>query len=179
MSSRSLSCRIGKGIAIIWFLRLSRVGVRGKKELRGTDYNIINAVETRRKSFSWQAMFISTGPDGFRLFASSDSTIFFLWTASSVTPTLNNPFYAIDKKGLKPCPHNDRSRQRTYCTINDLEVYTEYEFSLILCDQPSLDNRTRCTSPSRATKRTRPQRMFLLGAYLASAPHLRAVFTFF
>ena len=38
MSSRSLSCRIGKGIAIIWFLRPSRVGVRGKKELRGTDY---------------------------------------------------------------------------------------------------------------------------------------------
>ena len=124
-------------------------------------------------------MFISTGPDGFRLFASSDSTIFFLWTASSVTPTLNNPFYAIDKKGLKPCPHYDRSRQRTYCTINDLEVYTEYEFSLMLCDQPLLDNRTRCTSPSRATKRTRPQRMFLLGANLDCALHRRADFKVF
>ena len=137
--------------------------MREKTELKGSDYNIITTLKTRRKSFSLQTMFISTGPENLTLCAISDSSILLVWTASSVTPTLNNPFYTIDKNGPQPCPYYDKSRKQTYCKINDLEVYTEYEFSLMPCDQTLIDNRTRCTSPSKATKKTRPQRMFLLG----------------
>ena len=124
-------------------------------------------------------MFTFTVPKNVELFAMNDSTISLLWTALSVSPTFINLLYKIDKNGPKLCPYHDGSRKQAYCSINDLEVYTEYQFSLMLCDQPLLDNKTRCTSPSIATQKTLPQSMFKPNAYFDSSLHLKADFKLF
>lgn len=105
-------------------------------------------------------MFIPTGPAGFETFTTFDSSILLHWTASSVTPTLKNPFYTIDKNDPQPCTYYGRPIKETRCTINDVVTNTEHDVALILCDRPSLENNTVCTSPSRATSRMRPQGLF-------------------